>query len=57
VIFPAIIHRECSIIRRYLWRQDLARTRHSAEQIIGKLREVEVGLAGGSRIGERGTAG
>ena len=30
----------------------MARQRHTAEQIIGKLREVEVGLAGGRRVGE-----
>ncbi len=30
----------------------MARKRHSAEEIIGKLREVEVGLAGGRKIGE-----
>ena len=30
----------------------MARQRHSAEQIIGKLREVEVGLAGGRKVGE-----
>ena len=30
----------------------MARQRHTAEQIIGKLREVEVGLAGGRKVGE-----
>ena len=30
----------------------MARQGHTAEQIIGKLREVEVGLAGGRRVGE-----
>jgi transposase-like protein len=30
----------------------MARQRHTAEQIIGKLREVEVGLAGGRTVGE-----
>jgi len=30
----------------------MARQRHAAEQIIGKLREVEVGLAGGRKVGE-----
>src|SRR5271169_1946949 len=30
----------------------MARQRHSAEQIIGKLREVEVGLAGGRKVSE-----
>jgi len=30
----------------------MARKRHSAEEIIGKLREAEVGLAGGRGISE-----
>jgi putative transposase len=30
----------------------MARQRHTAEQIIGKLREIEVGLAGGRTVGE-----
>jgi putative transposase len=30
----------------------MARQHHTAEQIIGKLREVEVGLAGGRTVGE-----
>ena len=30
----------------------MARQRHTAEQIIGKLREVEVGLAGGRKVAE-----
>ena len=30
----------------------MARQRHAAEQIIGKLREVEVGLAGGRKVSE-----
>jgi putative transposase len=30
----------------------MARQRHAAEQIIGKLREVEVGLASGRKVGE-----
>ena len=30
----------------------MTRQHHTAEQIIGKLREVEVGLAGGRRVGE-----
>ena len=30
----------------------MARQRHAAEQIIGKLREVEVGLTGGRKVGE-----
>jgi putative transposase len=30
----------------------MARQRHTAEQIIGKLREVEVGLAGGRKVVE-----
>jgi hypothetical protein len=29
-----------------------SKTRHTAEAIIGKLREVEVGLAGGRKIAE-----
>ncbi len=30
----------------------MARKRYTAEQIIGKLREAEVGLAGGKRVAE-----
>ena len=30
----------------------MARKRHKAEQIIGKLREAEVGLASGKRVAE-----
>lgn len=30
----------------------MARQGHTAEQIIGKLREVEVGLAGGGKVVE-----
>jgi len=30
----------------------MARKRHSAEEIIGKLREAEVGLAGGRSVSE-----
>ena len=30
----------------------MARRRHTPEQIIGKLREAEVGLASGRRVGE-----
>ncbi len=33
-------------------RSGLARKRHTAEQIIGKLREAEVGLASGKRVAE-----
>lgn len=30
----------------------MARKKHTAEQIIGKLREIEVGLAGGRSVAE-----